>query len=351
MMRYSPSNALVFFLLMATPVQGYAQNTPTVPSTTAASGVAPALPPAAAGLLPPEPAMAAPIATLAMPVATPTPAVTEGASIPSVPNVSVSATATPVTKSLLPTVPFENSMGKAKVSILFTPNQIHALDDALTFYESKRPETTPTTTAVIDVPLVAPAEEKKIEEPATYPVFYLTSIVYHDAHDWSIWVSGRKITSAKNKTTLKILRIAPDRVTFGWTPPYGEAVALRVAKHLFAPTDAVKNKLTTSPGFSYDANTNHVTFSLMPNQSFSAAYFTTFEGFIASPPLPPLPTDKSADSAPLESELPPVSPASIPTVVVPTNPVTAPSPLPPAITPTIPETPDAALSPPPVIAP
>ena len=205
---------------------------------------------------------------------------------PAAPTVEVtSAPAVHVESGKIP-----STIKNAHLSIFFTPFQIHAMGDALNAYETS-----------LGMPVAArPApttkvETTKIDEPATYPVFYLSSIAYRASNDWSIWVSGRKITSSKNGTTLKILSVTPEHVVFGWEPTYKEAIAIRTRRQLFAPTDAVKNRLTKTPTFAYDEKTGALAFTLKANQSFTVGYMNTFEGFVPSPTLPTLdPVEKGA---------------------------------------------------------
>ncbi len=172
------------------------------------------------------------------------------------------------------------SMGGEQLSIFFTPDNIREMAEALHAYEGS-----PGTPVIAPQPTPVKQEQQEIEEPASYPVFYLSSIAFRANNDWSIWVSGRKITSRKNPTTLRILNVTANQVSFSWEPTYKEALAIRTKKDLFAPTGPVKNRLTKTPSYRYNELTGVITFTLKANQSLTVGYMNTFEGYMASPSL------------------------------------------------------------------
>ena len=263
---------------------------------------------------PPAPAVPAPVA--AAPAATVTPAATPTPAPAAVPAVAATTATTPTTGNALPlleatpppssvtdktlesTAPaapantatvqlapiaFHNSLDNSTLSVLFTPAQIHQMSDALTEFESK-PTKNGAAAAIITEEAAAP----KIVEPPSYPVFYLSSIAYRAPDDWSIWVSGRKITASRNPTTLKVLSLSRTQAEFSWTPTYTEAIAARKKRNLFAPVKDMANKMTRPSTYTYNAETGEIRFTLRTNESFVAGYMQTFEGFVESPTLPPL---------------------------------------------------------------
>lgn len=199
-----------------------------------------------------------------------------------------------------------SSLGQSRVSVFFSPLQLRALEDALVAYESRAVSVTGNAKTSDNADLMQFFQDApKIDEPNPYPVFYLSSIVYRTASDWSIWVSGHKITSQKNTTNLEILAVTPTQVSFQWKPVYSEAIATRTRMQRFASPDPLKHKLTRPQVFAYQEDTGTITFTLRPNQSFSPAYMHTFEGFVESPALPPLDDKKSTDAAADTAALPP----------------------------------------------
>lgn len=179
-------------------------------------------------------------------------------------------------------VPKDFSFGQSSLSILFLPNQMERMKSSIRTYESTNKEAKPST-LVAPEPVVGKVGTK-INEPDLYPVFYLASIAYDRPGDWSIWISGYKITSRKNETDVSILHVAPDSVTFLWKPDYGAAILRRKQDEVFAPTVSVKHKLALSQPIKV-GEAGEVTFTLRPNQSFSVGYLSVFEGYVDSPKL------------------------------------------------------------------
>ena len=219
------------------------------------------------------------------------------------------------------------SFGDAPDSLLFTKDQIATMKSVLRTHESG---VVPTTEAVSEV--VELAETPVIDEPSSYPVFYLASIVYHDANDWTIWVAkdgsaapasaaaltatptlvsvpavkGKpinstpvpaeiapassllRITPKANTGELKVVRVSANQADFVWKPTYMAVIKQRVAEQKFAPVDFIKHRVVSTANVKYDAPTDSVYFTLRQNQSFSAAYFNGFEGKLAPKALAPL---------------------------------------------------------------
>jgi len=178
------------------------------------------------------------------------------------------------------------SYGKSSLSVLFLPVQIERMMAGMKAYEDAHAAGS-VVFGKMEPEKLAPVEEK-IKEPDDYPVFFLSSIVYHDPSDWSLWVSGHKITSRKNDTDVNVLAISREGATFSWKPTYADVIARRVDEKKFAALDAVKNKLAVNQLVAQDEKTQALTFTLKQNQTFAVAYFSVFEGFMESTKLPPL---------------------------------------------------------------
>ncbi len=199
------------------------------------------------------------------------------------------------------------SMGTTRFSIFFSPVQMRALEQALGEYERNAPVSSEEKTD-LTVDFAQPAEVPKIVEPDPYPVFYLSSIAYRAANDWSIWVSGHKITSQKNSTDLQVLSVSPTQVSFAWKPVYAEAITKRKSKNLFASTTEITNKLSKPARFNFDDTAGVATFTLRPNQTFAPAYMNSFEGFVESPKLAPMAPEEPAAAG--DASLSEVKPAA-----------------------------------------
>lgn len=200
----------------------------------------------------------------------------------------------------------EFSYGHSDLSILFLPAQMERMKSAIRSYESALHDKP---LAPTPAPIPEPAKPVNTEEPKLYPVFYLASIAYDAPGDWSIWMSGRKITSKKNETDVSVLSIDRDSVTFLWRPSFSRTLTQRHNEAAFASVETVKNKLASSQAIQLNEETGSVRFTLRQNQSFAVGYFKIFEGFIETPTIPPImsgvdPQGADLQIPPPEQEIP-----------------------------------------------
>lgn len=279
----------------------YAQSLPELPSlppTSAQQLPLVNLPPQTGAALPDSPAQLPPLADEQSLPALPDkqqvmPPVTEGVPAANAtenpPAVGAAAEAIPPDQAGVP--PKEFSYGKSNLSILFLPSQMLRMKEAIRTYESTNKEEKPAT-FVAPEPIIKKVEAK-INEPESYPVFYLASIAYEQPGDWSIWISGHKITSRKNETDVSILGVSREGVTFMWQPDYATAILRRKQDNAFAAIAPVKHKLAASQPLSINES-GAVTFTLRPNQSFAVGYLSVFEGYVDSPKLQPIMTESSS---------------------------------------------------------
>lgn len=199
-------------------------------------------------------------------------------------------------------------------SILFGPAEMKAMKETLRSWESRRDAPVLVEEALPETVVpVAPLEAK------TYPVFYLSSVVYRNPGDWVLWVNGEKITPKKNATEVKVLSVSASNASFSWTPSYAPALTLRQEKKLFASADALKHRLSNAATFRYDPLLGTAFFSLKPNQSFAAGYMNVFEGNVESPALSAIDPNVLATVA-IPSNTPPPLPESAPALAA--SPVT-----------------------------
>ena len=296
-----------------------AQQLPAVPPVTA--------PPPAAVTAPPSGAPAIMLPAASLP---PIPATAAPAAVPPV-------DAVPEKASLKEIEGY--SFGNAPMSLLFTPVQIDMMRSVLAHAEANRkakPTDIEVTPEMAFPGLLELTGPKIAEEPAIYPSFYLASIFYRSAKDWTVWLNGLRITPQTNSGEVEVVAIAPDRARFRWKPVYFEAISRRIDESRLSLIDKVKHKLTARDTVVIDRSQGAVLFELRPNQSFSAAHMNTFEGKRAAeaPPVldaaPRSLTDRLDDAAsavlndmggtPVEEAPPPAatpppaaSPASQPT--------------------------------------
>lgn len=187
---------------------------------------------------------------------------------------------------LLPT-PKAYSFGDSELSILFLPDLVSRMKDAIRSFEDTGKDAAKPA-PVVEV-VAAPVAPEVIEDPLVYPVFYLSTIAYDTPSEWSLWVSGYKITSRHNYTDVTVLNVTRDSVTFLWKPSFMKAIMKRDKEKRFAPIDPVKHKLVPTQAVSIDESAGSVVFTLKPNQSFAPGYFKSFEGYIDAPTLTALP--------------------------------------------------------------
>ena len=186
------------------------------------------------------------------------------------------------------------SYGTSNTSILFLPDHVSRMKESIADYESENRNTSSATLVSPDATIDQAAQAPIPDEPATYPVFFLSSIVYNSPKDWSIWMGGEKITSEKNETEVEVLSVKRDSATFRWKPVYASAIGQRQAMKAFAATDSVKNKLSANHSINYDDQSGEITFTLRQNQSFAVGYFKLFEGYVASPTMDAMPLANAA---------------------------------------------------------
>jgi len=174
------------------------------------------------------------------------------------------------------------SYGEFPYSLMYSPNQIENMKRVLKTYETKR-----RLPGAADIEVVEEERPQLVitPEPDAYPVFTLASVVYHARNDWSVWISGMRITPKTNDQTLKVVGIGPDLVRFVWKPEYIMAMKRRAEADMFAKTDPVKHKLTKPNTVVLDTQADQVMFTLKPNQTFAPGYMATFEGRVAAPTL------------------------------------------------------------------
>lgn len=186
--------------------------------------------------------------------------------------------------SLTPTIPLDApfSYGAFSSTLMFAPSRIEAMKRVLNDYEMKRRMGTAGDIEVVEEQAPPPVI---VPEPDAYPVFTLGSIAYRARNDWTVWISGLRITPKTNDQEIRVVAVGPDRARFMWKPNYIDSLKRRVAENKIVNTDAVKHKATRPNTALLDAQTGQVYFSLKPNQSFAPGYMATFEGKIAAPTL------------------------------------------------------------------
>ncbi len=200
------------------------------------------------------------------------------------------------------------SYGTSNLSLLFTPAQMNRMKTVLSIYEAARRNRSDTAIEVIeDAGPIEEAAPDFLKEPTSYPVFTLKSIAYRDARDWTVWIGDLRITPRTNTQEVRVIGVNRNLAQFLWKPEYHEALQQRANMKLFAPTVAVKHKMTSPNMAVLDAAAGQVTFTLRPNQSFSAGYMSTFEGKITSPNLPKIEGINEEEAMPTDASTNPIA--------------------------------------------
>ncbi len=188
------------------------------------------------------------------------------------------------------------SFGDVPFSLMYSSEQIEAMRNVLSSVEGQAdtPKTAKTDEKQPLVPFLN--KVKNIQEPKPYPSFYLASVVYRNGSDWTVWLSGKRITPKTNEGELVVAAISPDIVKFEWRPDYMSALIQRQQQGRFTEVTKVKNRLTAAADtVVMNALEGFVSFTLRANQSFSVAYMSTFEGKM--PPADPPSFDAKAAPA------------------------------------------------------
>jgi hypothetical protein len=244
------------------------------------------------------------------------------------------------------------SYGTATTSLMLTPHQLKNMMIALSTFESVVPDeknTMPEEPKLL-IPKPETVEAPKIEEPKTYPAFYLSSIAYRSAKDWTVWVNRIRINPKNNEGEVRVTRVTPDRVWFVWEPSYKPAFNQRIREKKFEPSDDLRHRVSKESGISYNEKTGVVSFSLRPNQTFAPAYYSSFEGKVEASSVPTLDrpdvAPMSEEDAGTISELLGTPTGMQPTNILPPTQSPPPTPVPPSnVVPNQPNMPSVSLPP------
>lgn len=151
-------------------------------------------------------------------------------------------------------------------SMFYSQAEVNSIRDALTAYLNRAKGNNVSAAEYLN----NATEIKKIQTENryfTYPQFFLESLVYHSSLDWSIWVSGKKITAEYPaiEGELKVTAIDKERVSFEWIP-----VDMKKVMEIWDkwPNDDIK----------VDEYNKTVSFTLLPNQTFSSYVMRVLEG-------------------------------------------------------------------------
>ncbi len=153
-------------------------------------------------------------------------------------------------------------------SLFFTPDQIKALNEAITAYESRLSEEKTRDAPAEDFleQLAESKPDKPIEQFFTYPQFYLESLIYHTHNDWAVQINGQRFTrQSAVGASFRIIMVDKERVVLVWKPENMRRVRETMEKY---------------PGklFPVHMQTGEVYITLRHNQTFSSFIMDVLEG-------------------------------------------------------------------------
>jgi len=147
-------------------------------------------------------------------------------------------------------------------SLFFTQSESTSIHNALASYP--RPPGEPEEN-FLSLPDNKP--DNNVKRTYTYPQFFLESLVYHSASDWTVRVNHRPLSyRAPESGDLRVVAINQDKALIEWKSPN----MYRINKSW--------NIMTQNQGIQIDNVHRTVTFPLSHNQTFSTYTMTVLEG-------------------------------------------------------------------------
>lgn len=120
---------------------------------------------------------------------------------------------------------------------------------------------------------------KVIKPPFVAPSFYLSSIVYGSAKDWTVWIDGKKIDASGRYSVpnFAVEKISKSEARLSWQPAKSDLDELKpLWNKLLEKEKSGKWKLDAAISYHSDDSVIHMT--LRPNQSFASRSLTIMEG-------------------------------------------------------------------------
>ncbi len=121
--------------------------------------------------------------------------------------------------------------------------------------------------------VIPPTKESKKEYASS---IYLSSILFTNANDWTIWLDGNKITSKDSHDFLKIKKINSEKIVLLWL----NSPLAQVISKMEDDLSEYKNLgyLTNNKNIMINKLNNDIAFILKPNQSFAVNKLDIIEG-------------------------------------------------------------------------
>ena len=159
-------------------------------------------------------------------------------------------------------------------SVMFTPSVMRKLRQVVEVYEKNR-NLFATGSGGDDSGIdVLQWDAGKVQGPV-FPSFFLASIVYYKADDWSVWIDGKKITAESNDKTsdLYVESINKKTARLSWRP-----LSLDKVLSVWDPVQVDAYSENQTGDIVVDRSNGVITFELRPNQTFSSSLSKVVEG-------------------------------------------------------------------------
>lgn len=117
--------------------------------------------------------------------------------------------------------------------------------------------------------------------PTSAPAFYLSSIVWVDSDNWSVWINGIRYSPDKPAQNITITQVTPERISFTWQSEDLDYISPNWQSSL----PIKDSKQGSDSTLSIDASTRTVWAILEPNQTLITRSMRIVEGHVDSTPL------------------------------------------------------------------
>ena len=201
--------------------------------------------------------------------------------------------------------PFKVSMGSFGISLMYSHYDMSNLTQILDLYErtmGEKPKKEVEREEITDDDPLAellkeqPAEPKVVKE-FPLPNFYLGTVMYQHAGEWSVWINQKRI-NAKHPTydfgsagSIRVTGITSNMVTLNWTPAdMPQAVRAWISRDDIKVA-SLKHRQARGSSLGFDEKNKVFVVSMLNNQTFSANSMQIVEG-----KLPEVDTQKSYDA-------------------------------------------------------
>lgn len=204
-----------------------------------------------------------------------------------------------------PKGPFKLSMGSFGISLMYSHYDMSNLTQILDLYErtmGDKPKKEVEREEITDEDPLAellkeqPAEPKIVKE-FPLPNFYLGTVMYQHAGQWSVWINQKRINATHpsydfgTAGTIRVSGITSNMVTLNWTPAdMAQAVRTWLDRDNLKVA-SLKHRQARGSSLSFDEKNKVFVVSMLNNQTFSANSMQIVEG-----KLPEVDAEKSYDT-------------------------------------------------------